>query len=183
MQLPVGKFKVVDCSSVLIMLIYYLDVTHLLLMKIKAEWFSLRYVGRGQVHVHVCACVCIIKRGSYFTRHTSLLPFIPAIHKTRINVKSVFNAFIFHLFIYLFMLRIDYPSSLLHLFPGDFSSQDLWQNYRRFYIQHFDVSHVLFIFRNYHKNSLNQFDLFVHLIAQWDSNWGITDYWADAIII
>lgn len=81
------------------------------------------------------------------------------------------------------MLRIAYPSSLLHLFPGDFSSQDLWQNYRRFYIQHFDVSHVLFIFRNYHKNSLNQFDLFVHLIAQWDSNWGITDYWADAIII
>lgn len=100
-QLPVGKFKVVDCSSVLIMLIYYLDVTHLLLMKIKAEWFSLQYVGRGQVHVHVCACVCIIKRGSYFTRHTSLLLFIPAIHKTRINVKSVFNAFIFHLFIYL----------------------------------------------------------------------------------
>lgn len=81
------------------------------------------------------------------------------------------------------MLRIAYPSSLLHLFPKDFSSQDVWQSYRRFYIQHFDVSHVLFIYRNYHKNNLNQFDLFVHLIAQWGCNWGITDYWADAIII
>lgn len=77
------------------------------------------------MHVLVCACVCIIKRGSYFTRHTSLLPFIPAIRETRINVKSVFIAFIFS-FVYLFIYaKIAYPSSLLHLFPGDFSSQDV----------------------------------------------------------
>lgn len=47
------------------------------------------------VYVHLCACACIIKRGSYLTNHTPLLPFILATHETRINAKSVFGAFKF----------------------------------------------------------------------------------------
>lgn len=45
------------------------------------------------VYVHLCACACIIKRGSYLTNHTPLLPFILATHETRINAKSGFGAF------------------------------------------------------------------------------------------
>lgn len=127
-------------------------------------------VGRKRasvcVYVHVCAC--IIKRGSYLTSHTPLLPFILATHETRINAKSVFSAFNVLIF---FLSRTASPSSLFHFFLGISQVKMSDRTTGGFTFSILMVSHVLFfIFGNYHKNSLNQFDLFVHLIAQWGSN-------------
>lgn len=47
----------------------------------------------------VCACVFIIERGSDFTNHIPLLPFILATYGTRINTKSFFGTLKLFLFI------------------------------------------------------------------------------------
>lgn len=147
------------------------------LWKSKPSDFLYSIVGR--VCVHMCMYVRALSKGSCLTNQMPLLPFILAAHETRINGKSIFSAFNF--FIIFFSLRTACPSNLLHFFSWGFLN---WQNYRRFHIQHFNVSRVLFfIFWIYHKKRLKQFHLFVHLIAQWGSNWDTSHYWADAIII
>lgn len=118
----------------------------------------------------VCVCVFVIKKGSDLTNHIPLLPFILATYGTRINIKSFFGAFKLYLFIVIvvqeclsqqlasFFLGISQPE-MSDRAPGGFTFSILM------------ISHVpFFIFGNYHKNSLNQFDLFVHLLAQWGSN-------------
>lgn len=126
-------------------------------------------------------CVCVIKRGHYLTNDTSLLPFIFATQETRINTKSVFGAFIY-LFSYLFLFIKDFLSQQFSSFShGEIVGISQLKMSDRitggFTCSIVVVSHVLFfIFGNYYRNTLKQFDLFVHLIAQWGCNRGITHY-------
>lgn len=121
------------------------------------------------MYVRVCVRA-LSKEGSYLTNHTPLPPFILATHQRRINMKSIFSGF--NLFIYyFFLLRTACPRSLLHFFLWISQLKMSDRTIGGFTFSILMVSHVLFfIFGNYHKNSLNQFDLFVHLIAQWCSN-------------
>ena len=156
-----------------------------LLMKIKAEWFSLLYVGRGQLCVCVCMCMHYQKEG--VTSPVTLLCWLSSLQPVKQelmqNQFSVLFIFIFF-FIFCFYLGVPIPA-VCFIFSWRFlNSRCLTELQEVSHSAFWWFPHVLFfIFRNYHKNSLNQFDLFVHLIAQRGSNWGVSHYWADAIII